>query len=82
MSAVTEGLLRCKFNLERRVKPFSLSRALLKVIHPSIKHSFEIIGNGDGINRTIELFQQRLSNLYRYCDVFGLYVTNNGFRTR
>jgi hypothetical protein len=40
MSAVTEGLLRYKLDLEREVKPFSLARALMKVVDPSIKHSF------------------------------------------
>jgi hypothetical protein len=43
-----------------------LARALLKVVHPSFKHSFEIIGNGSAINRTVELFQQRLSNVDKY----------------
>lgn len=38
----------------------------MKVVDPSIKHSFEIVGTGNAINRTIELFQQRLSNPDKY----------------
>jgi hypothetical protein len=53
MSAVTEGLLRYKLDLETEVNS-SLARAPMEVIDPSIKYSFEMIGNGSAINRTIE----------------------------